>query len=415
MPLSRHDRTGTGRRSLGVRVTCAAAAASMGVLLGACTDMEAAGPSSEDHPPVSVEQATTVPSSTTVARSFGSVDSAVDSFVADHGLSGAGLVVVDREEGVVHEHYAGEFAADRVSLVASSSKMLTAGVLMALADQGLLDMDAPVAEQVDWEDVPSDITPAQLLSNSSGLVGLTTDPLFPPYICQYLAEGTLEECGRQIMTTTDDDERVVPPDTEFRYGGGQWQVAGAVAEAVSGRSWADLVEETYAEPCDVESLGYNNHFAQPHILGGNIPFEYPAGFRGDISVLTPTLNPNMEGGAFITAPDYAQLLVMHLRGGRCGDDQVLSTEAVDRMHSERVVATYGASTRSTETGGYGLGWWIDLDDPSHIEDGGAFGAVPWLDLDDGYGVYVVIEATNQVGDDLADLIRPLIDDQMAKG
>ena len=413
MPQSRHDPTGPGRRVAPRLVACLAMAASVSVLLGSCTDMEAAGPPREEHPPVSVGGATTVPPTTAAERDFVSVDSAVDSFVADHGLNGAGLVVVDREEGIVHEHYAGEFAADRVSLIASSSKMLTAGVLMALADQGLLDMDAPIAEQVDWEDVPADITPAQLLSNSSGLVGLTTDPLFPPYICQYVAEGTLEECGRQIMTTTDDDQRVVPPDTEFRYGGGQWQVAGAVAEAVSGRSWAELVEETYVGPCGVESLGYNNHFAQPHVLGGNIPFEYPAGFHGDVSVLTPTLNPNMEGGAFITAPDYARLLQMHLRDGRCGENRVLSAEAVDRMHAERVVATYGAQTKSAETGGYGLGWWIDLDDPSHIEDGGAFGAVPWLDLADGYGVYLVVEATNRVGDDLADALRPLIDDQMS--
>ncbi len=387
-------------------------------LLVGCTDMEAAGPSAREHPSASVQDSaassTSVPSETeTLLRSFDPVDSAVDSFVAEQSLNGAGLVIVDRDEGIVHEHYSGEFSADRVSLIASSSKMLTAGVLMKLADDGLVDMDVPVAEQVDWDGAPTDITPAQLVSNSSGLVGLTSDPLFPPYICQYLAEGTLQECGRQILTTSDDDSRVVPPDTEFRYGGGQWQVAGALAEEVSGRSWAELIEETYIEPCDVDSLGYNNHFAQPQVLGGMIPFEYPGGFHGDTSVLDPTMNPNMEGGAYITAPDYAQLLLMHLRGGRCGDRQALSSDAVDRMHTERVVHTYGAQTKSVETGGYGLGWWIDLDDPSHIEDGGAFGAVPWLDLDDGYGVYLVIEATNRLGDDLADLIRPLIDEQMS--
>ncbi len=413
MSQSRNAHAGTGRRALGALAVCVATTAAVSLLLGGCTDMEAAGPSGEGHPPASVGQATTVPSPTTAERNFASVNAAVDSFVTDQGLNGAGLVVVDREEGIVHEHYAGEFSADRVSLIASSSKMITAGVLMALADEGVLDVDDPIAEQVDWDGVPADITPAQLLSNSSGLVGLTTDPLFPPYICQYVAEGTLEECGRQIVTTADDDDRVIPPDTEFRYGGGQWQVAGAVAEEVSGRSWADLVEQIYVGPCDVASLGYNNHFAQPHVLGGNIPFEYPAGFRGDVSVLTPTLNPNMEGGAFITAPDYAQLLLMHLRGGRCGDNQVLSADAVDRMHTERVVATYGGQTKSTETGGYGLGWWIDLEDPSHIEDGGAFGAVPWLDLTDGYGVYLVVEATNRVGDELADVLRPMIDEQMS--
>lgn len=373
----------------------------------ACTDMSAEG---LPDPPTS--QADRETAALQKSRDFSDVDSAIDEFVAVEGLNGAGLVVVDRDEGTVHEYYAGEFSSDRISLIASSSKMLTAGVLLRLADQGLLEMNRPVAQQVEWEGAEPEMTPAQLLSNSSGLVGLTTDPMFAPYICQYLHEGNLQDCGREILTTELDDADVVPPDTEFRYGGGQWQVAGAVAEAVSGKSWDELLDETYIRPCGVESLGYNNHFAQPQVLGGVIPFSYPAGFHGDTSVLAPTSNPNMEGGAYITAPDYARLLLMHLRSGRCGDVQVLSSESVDLMHTDRVVATYGGSTRSTETGGYGMGWWVDMEDPSHVEDGGAFGAVPWLDLDDGYGVYLVIEKTNDVGDDLADVIRPLINEQM---
>lgn len=348
---------------------------------------------------------------------FTEVDDAVDEFVTAEELNGAALVVVDREDGIVHEHYAGEFGPDRVSLIASSSKMLTAGVLMRLDDEGLLDVDAPVADAVDWGTANPDITPAQLVSNSSGLVGLVDDPTFSPYICQYVAAGDLEGCGRQIFTTDLDDEDVVPPDTRFRYGGGQWQVAGAVAEAVSGRSWAELIETTYVEPCGVESLGYNNHFAQPAALGGPeaSPFTYPAGIDGDVAVLAPTDNPNMEGGAYVTPPDYAELLLMHLRDGRCGETQVLSPEAVERMHTDRVGPAYGGTKKDGEPTAYGLGWWVDEDDPAIIEDGGAFGAVPWLDLDDGYGVFLLVERTNKDGQRLADTIAPLVEEQLGSG
>ncbi len=348
---------------------------------------------------------------------FTEVDDAVDEFVTAEELNGAALVVVDREDGIVHEHYAGEFGPDRVSLIASSSKMLTAGVLMRLDDEGLLDVDAPVADAVDWGTANPDITPAQLVSNSSGLVGLVDDPTFSPYICQYVAAGDLEGCGRQIFTTDLDDEDVVPPDTRFRYGGGQWQVAGAVAEAVSGRSWAELIETTYVEPCGVESLGYNNHFAQPAALGGPeaSPFTYPAGIDGDVTVLAPTDNPNMEGGAYVTPPDYAELLLMHLRDGRCGETQVLSPEAVERMHTDRVGPAYGGTKKDGEPTAYGLGWWVDEDDPAIIEDGGAFGAVPWLDLDDGYGVFLLVERTNKDGQRLADTIAPLVEEQLGSG
>ena len=39
--------------------------------------------------------------------------------MAEQGLNGAGLIVVDEEDGVVHEEYWGEFEADRISLIAS--------------------------------------------------------------------------------------------------------------------------------------------------------------------------------------------------------------------------------------------------------------------------------------------------------
>jgi CubicO group peptidase (beta-lactamase class C family) len=378
--------------------------------VGACSNDEDAGATD----PSSGTDATTT---TAAPADFSQVGATVDRFVQDEGLDGAAVVVVDREDGIVHEHYAGEFGPDRVSLIASSSKMLTAGVLMRLDDEGLLDVDAPIADAVQWPGADPSITPAQLVSNSSGLVGLIDDPTYPPYICQYLAVGELLDCGRQILTTDLDDADVVPPDTRFRYGGGQWQVAGAVAEAVSGRSWAELIRSTYVEPCGVDSLGYNNHFAQPAALGAaeTSPFSYPAGVDGDVSVLAPTDNPNMEGGAYITPPDYAALLLMHLRDGRCGDTQVLSPEAVERMHADRVGPIYGGTTAKGGPTAYGLGWWVDEDDPAIVEDGGAFGAVPWLDLDDGYGVYVVVEATNKVGQRLADELAPLVEAQLGSG
>ena len=379
----------------------AVAIACLAALLAGCSDGEGASP-------------TTVTTEPTAAD-FTEIDGIVDDYVVDEELEGATLVVVDREDGIVHEHYAGDFGPDRVSLIASSSKMITAGVLMRLDDLGLLDVDAPVAEVVEWGAGNPQVTPVQLVSNSSGLVGLTDEPAYAPYLCQYLTTGTMQDCAKQIFTTAEDDDRVVAPDTEFRYGGGQWQVAGAVAEIASGKTWAELIDETYAQPCGVTSLAYNNHFAQTQVLDGGSPFGYPAKFDADPTTLVATENPNMEGGAYIDPLDYAALLLMHLRGGRCGDTQVLSTEAVERMHTDRLASTYDGDTGVEDKAGYGLGWWVTTEDPSVIEDGGAFGSVPWLDLSDGYGVYLLVEDQARTGARLAERIRPLIDEQISGG
>lgn len=348
-------------------------------------------------PPTSTPPTSTPPVEPEPGPAFAAISPIVQAFVEENDLDGAGLIVVERDAGVVYEEYWGEFSADRISLIASSSKMITAGVLLYLDDQGLLDIDAPVAEAVEWGSANPDITPAQLVSNSSGLVGLS-DFGYGPYLCQFSPAGTLQTCAESVFTTPLDDDLVIPPDTQFRYGGAQWQVAGAVAEAVSGKTWSELVDEIYVQPCGLEALEYNNHFLQ---LG--VPeFEYPDGFDGDPATLEPVDNPNMEAGAYTTTGDYAKLLLMHLRDGVCGDTEVLSPAALERLHADRVLSEYDGDAAIANPG-YGMGWWVDRD-TGMLSDGGAYGTVPWLDVDDGYGAYLVIEANSILGGALFDLL-----------
>src|SRR5690606_947412 len=160
----------------------------------------------------------------------------------------------------------------------------------------------------------------------------------------------------------------------------------------SGKPWAQLVDEIFVQPCDLETLGYNNHFAA--LASG---FDYPEQVDGDLSFLPPTDNPNMEGGAYLNVADYGKLLQMHLAGGRCGDTQVLSPEALEQMYAD-ALAPFGGVTITG--GGYGMGWWIDRTS-GLLTDPGAYGSVPWLDREDGFGAYLVIELDSGTGTELA--------------
>ena len=391
------------RRSLGWSRDIAVSVA-IAITIAGCSNGSEAGlpidPSATDTTATATVSASPSTSgSTTASRAydFRDVSGLMDGFVAERGLAGAGLIVVEHDDGIVHEEYWGEFDAERTSLIASASKMISAGVLLRLDDGGFLDIDAPVADVVEWGSGNPAITPAQLLSNSSGLVGIFPDPVYLPYICQYLPEGSLQDCAASIYTTIDDDADVIAPDTSFRYGGGQWQVAGAVAEVASGRSWAELIDETYVQPCGLDpgSLGYSNYISQ---MGNGI--DYPTEFNGDPSTLVATSNPNVEAGAYATPRVFAELLLMYLRGGKCGDgQQVLSEKAIDRMVADRVGAVYDGSAGPGL--GYGMGWWI------HRQDGfvyslGAYGAVPTLDLDEGFGYYLVLEANDSTWQAIAE-------------
>jgi CubicO group peptidase (beta-lactamase class C family) len=407
-PRLTHTASGAGRRvaTLGAVLVL--------VAITACSDDDSGAGSRPSTVPTSAAPATTpapdptsapTTSSTTAPAAgydFSAIAPIVKAFVEGHGLNGAGLIVVDRDNGIVDEQYWGDFGPDRVSLIASSSKMITAGVLLRLQDDGLLDIDTPVAAVAPWGSAHPDITPAQLLSNSSGLVGLLPNPGYPPYLCQYLPAGTMQDCAATIFTTPGDDADVVAPDTQFRYGGAQWQVAGAVAEIAAGKPWAELIDEIYVKPCGLETLGFNNHVTQL----GALTFDYPTSFNADPATLAPTDNPNMESGAYVAPRDYAKLLLMHLRGGRCDANQVLSQAALDRMHADRIGEVYGGDAiRGT---GYGMGWWVDRAS-GRISDPGAYGTVPWLDLDDGYGAYLVIEADVGTGIELAGLLFDAVD------
>ena len=338
---------------------------------------------------------------------FSAVDPLIADFVDRNGLNGAALVVVHRDFGIIDERFSGVFTADRVSMIASSSKMIAASVLLALDDAGQLDIDAPIVDVLPYAADHPDITTAQLLSNSSGLPGLMATSKHEDYLCVFSHEGSLQECAEAILTTPSDDDDVVAPDTRFDYGGVQWQVAGAVAEAASGMSWAELVDQLIVQPCGLTNFAFNNPFSQIETAG----FSHPPGFDNNPEVLGSTANPNIEAGAYSTTTDYAALMLMHLRDGVCGDTTVLSQDALNVMHNDRIASVYGGHADSNVTG-YGMGWWVDRMTGT-ISDPGAFGSVPILDLDDGYGMLLMTESSSWLAGSLADELLPLIDEAVA--
>ncbi len=371
------------------------------------------GPGDEDteaeEVPVEQTPADDVPLDEPERFDFTAVSPIVETFIGERQLNGAALVIVHRDYGIVGHQFWGVFDQNRVSLIASSSKMVTAGVLLRLQDDGLLDINTPIAEYVPWAGDHPEITTAQLLSNSSGLPGLLATAAYPEYLCVFTHDTTLQACAEAVMTTSADDAVVRPPDTGFDYGGAQWQVAGAVAEVVSGKSWTELINEFFVEPCGLEVFGFNNHFSQIPTNG----FSYPPAFNADPSALVESENPNMEGGAYTNTTDYASLLLMHLRDGKCGDNQVLSVEALAAMHSDRIAAAYNGDAIGSGSG-YGMGWWVDRA-TGRRSDGGAFGSVPWLDLEDGYGALLLTESDNGTASMLAAQLYDLIDDAVAAG
>jgi CubicO group peptidase (beta-lactamase class C family) len=342
------------------------------------------------------------------AFDFSALDAEVEAILSEAGLEGAAIAIVHREAGTIHERAYGTWTVDRRAYIASASKMLSAGVLVHLADESLLDLDAPISEIVgDWGDREHhDPTLAQILSNSSGMLSLVDNPAYPPYLCMLSNRTTLEACGRDIYTARD-QWVTTAPDTEYRYGGAPWQLAGAIAEDVSGERWSTLIDELYVQPCELDGLVFGNPYAEyaTELVESRDPSYPPGGLP-----LEPSDNPNIEGGAYTSAGDYGRLLLMHLRGGVCPGGRVLTEAAVARMRQDRIAEWGGtASLGDFEYGyeGYGFGWWLDRDVPGLASDPGIWGTTPWLDEPRGYGGIILVEGSIDLGVTWLERVVPL--------
>lgn len=305
---------------------------------------------------------------------FDDVDTRFQQFLDESAVfDGISVILVDAEQGVVHEAAFGDHTLDTVVMLASTSKMPAVSLLMALHDDDSLDFDieASIDNYLPWDGVYGDRSTVSLVSNTSGIPGLAAIASYGSHMCQYSALFTLDECGEILYTT--EVPGSVPAGTQFSYGGSQWQLSGAVAEHVANSTWGQAFDKYIAEPCDLELFEYGNMWSSLGDWNGS-----PDSLRGQ-------QNANIEGGAITNLHDYAKILLMHLHGGRCGDTQVMSPESVSFMRQNRA-GHMGVN--------YGMGWWLipgDAQRSTIVYDPGAFGAVSWIDVERGIGGYVAID------------------------
>lgn len=319
------------------------------------------------------------------APDFSEADAWLESFIADEELfNGASIAIVEKGRGTIHKNFFGDHTADTVVLLASTSKVPSVTLLMALDDDNAsvnFDIQSPITDYLPWQGVwDSAITTEHLVSNRSGLPGLSyvfsQQADYFPHGCQFFGTGNLLDCVETLYTTPLPNLPSTPANTAFDYGGSQWQLAGGVAEIVGGGTWNQLWDQYIAGPCDLQTATYGNMLVTP------------GDWTGDPDSLEGRDNPSIEGGMISDVDDYAKFLALHLDDGVCGDTQVLSSESLAFMREERTPNDEGEW-------GYGIGWWtIPPQDNANIYlyvDPGLYGSISWIDVDRDYAGIVLFE------------------------
>ncbi|MXN17399.1 serine hydrolase [Pseudooceanicola sp. GBMRC 2024] len=207
-----------------------------------------------------------MPSSSLDAR----LDAALDSALDQQRLVGA-VVMVSRQGTPLYSRAAGvadrasgrPMRADAIFRLASVSKPFVAATVLRLAQDGVLDLDAPLSRWLpDFRPRLADgtapaITLNQLLSHTSGLSYGFQEPPHSPYHHHRVSDG-LDQPGLALAENLSRLARVplgFEPGTRWQYSLGL-DVLGAVVEAATGADLAKELERLVAAPLGLRDTGF---------------------------------------------------------------------------------------------------------------------------------------------------------------
>ncbi len=175
----------------------------------------------------------------------------------DSGQAGNAVTAVIRDGTVQGVHAASigvAVNADTVFQTASLSKWLTAWGVMALVDQGKLDIDAPVSRYLERWTLPpsafdnSKVTARRLLSHTAGL----TDDLgyagFAPGTPVPSLEAWLKQNADASPGAKGKVEVGIEPGTTWRYSGGGYALLQLLIEDVSGEPFEAYMQRVVFQP-----------------------------------------------------------------------------------------------------------------------------------------------------------------------
>ena len=287
--------------------------------------------------------------------------------------------------------------ADSVFQIGSMTKVWTATVVMRLVEQGLLDLDAPLADALPGLKLPDDLaaraTMRHLLTHTSGMDGdLFTDT------------GRGDDCVERYVDLLADAGMNHPLGATFSYCNAGYILAGRIIEHVTGLTWDAAIRTHIVEPLELTRtftlpedcmLG---RFAVGHVAeNGQKPHLAP------VWGLPRSLGP--AGLITCTAGDVLAFAAMHLGGGA----PVLSPSTAAAMQEHQVDVpdpfTLGES--------WGLGWIRFAWDGHHVigHDGNTIGQDAYLRIVPELGLAVTL-LTN--GGESADLFQRVITDIFAE-
>jgi CubicO group peptidase (beta-lactamase class C family) len=298
----------------------------------------------------------------------------LDDFVARvQGMGWApalAVAITDRERTLVTRTVGA--APDALWPVASIGKSFTAVVALQLADEGRLDLHAPVTEYVPWLTIGTGSTPVtlhHLLTHSAGVI----------------ESSDLAPASNYDVLALTDLETGFEPGEHRHYSNIGYRAIGVVLEAVSGRRYGDLLQTLVLDRLGMrDSVPVMLQATRTRLPGGHAPFYDDRPWRPEHGLAPAPWVESAEADGCVCCS--LEDLALYLRALWAGGD-LLSESSLALMKT--------AHPPHERDGAYGYGLEIDTDGFGH--DGDMLGYVAHMRADTGAGLGVVAFANGLGG------------------
>jgi D-alanyl-D-alanine carboxypeptidase len=327
--------------------------------------------------------------------------------------------------------------ADTVYNTFSTVKPLTAAAIFQLQEQGLLNIDDPVADYLPFFEVqyPSEgsetVTIRHLLNHSSGLSNNV-----PEVIGWIHFDGDPEWNQTELITEKLPDyaELSYEPGSKGVYTNVGYMVLSAVIEAVSGQTYQQYMIDHIFKPLgmDQTSWTYDDALMDKEAAGSSPSVDFQAMMLPlllDKDQIDSVIREKVDGvtwfnrvymdqkgptGPISTATDMVRFVMAFLNEGELDGQRILSEESVAIMTNESHVlpgnTPEAANYKDYDQMYHGLGWYVVKNHDffiAHSGGGPGFAADMRLYPDRELGMVIIANGTYLPEKEILDLVASL--------